>query len=325
MYHSCMFCRKSLGKNELIESFPVGKRLAFDENKGRLWVVCRRCERWNLTPLEERWEAVEECERIFRATRVRASTENIGIARHAEGTELVRIGEPLRPEFASWRYGDQFGRRRKRRITYGVAGAVVVGGVMVGGAVTGVLSFALMGQGGTLYQLWMNSGKSVKVRTPDGKIVKIGANHLPSTRLRLADGGELTVEVKKGLKKYRYDGEAAREVAALVVPKLNATGGKQDVVQDAVSRIERAGHPDAFLDEVATLDSYRVKGKPGYIQQMPKATRLALEMALHEEGERRALEGELWLLERAWREAEEIAAISDSLLLPESAKRVRRA
>ncbi|MHB1194439.1 MAG: hypothetical protein ACYC6F_15555 [Longimicrobiales bacterium] len=30
-----------------------------------------------------------------------------------------------------------------------------------------------------------------------------------------------------------------------------------------------------------------------------------------------AAEGELWLLERRWKEAEEIAAISDSLLLPE--------
>jgi hypothetical protein len=49
---------------------------------------------------------------------------------------------------------------------------------------------------------------------------------------------------------------------------------------------------------------------------MPKPTKLALEMALHEEQERRALEGELWRLERAWEEAEEIAAISDSLLLP---------
>ena len=42
-------------------------------------------------------------------------------------------------------------------------------------------------------------------------------------------------------------------------------------------------------------------------------------MALHEEEERRALEGELWRLERAWREAEEIAAIADDLLLPERA------
>jgi hypothetical protein len=31
------------------------------------------------------------------------------------------------------------------------------------------------------------------------------------------------------------------------------------------------------------------------------------------------LEGELWRLERAWQAAEEIAGISDSLLLPEGA------
>ena len=51
--------------------------------------------------------------------------------------------------------------------------------------------------------------------------------------------------------------------------------------------------------------------------KLPKPTRLALEMALHEEDERRALEGELWQLEQAWREAEEIAGIADNLLLPE--------
>ena len=41
-------------------------------------------------------------------------------------------------------------------------------------------------------------------------------------------------------------------------------------------------------------------------------------MALHEEQEMRALHGELWRLERAWEEAEEIAGIADNLLLPES-------
>ncbi len=51
-----------------IEHFPVGRRLAFDAAKGRLWVVCHHCGRWNLSPLEERWEAIEECERLFRGT-----------------------------------------------------------------------------------------------------------------------------------------------------------------------------------------------------------------------------------------------------------------
>ena len=78
MYTTCIHCKKPLESNEVIETFPVGRRLAFDSAKGRLWVVCRKCQRWNLTPLEERWEAVEDCERLFRETPMRASTENIG-------------------------------------------------------------------------------------------------------------------------------------------------------------------------------------------------------------------------------------------------------
>src|SRR5512135_2871588 len=138
MYSTCLFCKKPLGANEVLEAFPVGRRLAFDGAKGRLWVVCRACERWNLSPLEERWEVIEACERLFRGTRLRTSTENIGLARLPEGLELVRIGAPLRPEFAAWRYGDQFGRRRRKiYIRGGVAlGALVA--LNVGGAAVGV-------------------------------------------------------------------------------------------------------------------------------------------------------------------------------------------
>ena len=46
---------------------------------------------------------------------------------------------------------------------------------------------------------------------------------------------------------------------------------------------------------------------------------VALEMALHEDAERQALAGQLALLTAAWREAEEIAAIADSLFLPAAA------
>jgi hypothetical protein len=53
-----------------------------------------------------------------------------------------------------------------------------------------------------------------------------------------------------------------------------------------------------------------------WFSQFPVETRLALEMSLQEDGERRVLEGELETLERAWREAEQIAAIADALLLP---------
>jgi hypothetical protein len=39
-------------------------------------------------------------------------------------------------------------------------------------------------------------------------------------------------------------------------------------------------------------------------------------MATHEESERRAMEGELARLEQEWRQAEELAGISDQLLQP---------
>src|SRR5687767_15254667 len=140
MYSTCLFCHSPLGANEAIEYFPVGRRLAFDASRGRLWVVCRTCERWNLTPLEERWEAIEECERRFEGTRMRASTDNIGLAKLREGLELVRIGPALRPEFAAWRYGDQFGRRRRRTMLQaglglGALAAVAAGGIAAGAGI----------------------------------------------------------------------------------------------------------------------------------------------------------------------------------------------
>src|SRR5690606_3359606 len=85
MYRNCIFCSRDLGRNESIESFQVGARLAFDSWRGRLWVVCPACGRWNLTPLEERWEAVEACERLFRDTRMRVQRENIGLAKLEDG------------------------------------------------------------------------------------------------------------------------------------------------------------------------------------------------------------------------------------------------
>lgn len=322
MYTTCMFCNRPLGTNEVVEHFPVGRRLAFDAARGRLWVVCRRCERWNLSPLEERWEAVETCERLFRGTRVRASTSNVGLARHPEGLELVRIGEPLREEFAAWRYGDQFGRRRKRAILYGVAGAVVIGGVVVGGAVTGAVSGALLGQTGNFWNLWVNGRTLVKLRTDDGRVIKLKHPDLLGTRLRPPSDGEgFRLEVRKGKKKEWFRGAEAERHISLIVPKMNRRGGKERTVRDAVSQIEHHGHPDRFLSDVVAGDRFTdKKGVPGYVNKMPEPTKLALEMALHEEQERRALEGELWRLERAWEEAEEIAAIADDLLLPEDSR-----
>src|SRR4029450_8501239 len=150
MYATCLFCNKTLGTNEALETFPVGRRLAFDAAKGRLWVVCRHCERWNLSPLEERWEAIEQAERFYRDTRRRVATDQIGRSKLRDGTELVRIGDPLRPEFAAWRYGDQFGRRRRRQMLVAGAGLTAIGAVVAGGGAGGAA-------GGMGYLVWTSA------------------------------------------------------------------------------------------------------------------------------------------------------------------------
>ena len=269
MYSTCIYCKRDLGTNAVLESFPIGRRLAFDPARGRLWVVCRRCERWNLSPLEERWEACEDCERLFRDTRLRASTDNIGLAKLAEGLEIV-------PQIPN---------------------------------------------------LVLNLPVRARVRLRDGRVLKFKRPDLQKSRFLMEPGSRhwvLSVKHKKG--KETLEGEEARRVATQILPAINYMSGSKDTVRTAVERIEAAGDPERYLArlsrEIAPSDPPRgygrplFPGKPGMVHKLPAPTRLALEMALHEEQEMRALMGELLDLEMAWREAEEIAGISDDMFVP---------
>ncbi|CAN5221586.1 hypothetical protein BH20GEM2_BH20GEM2_10660 [soil metagenome] len=317
MYSTCLFCNQDLGANEAIEHFPVGRRLAFDAERGRLWVVCRRCERWNLSPLEERWEAIEECERRFSATRMRVSTENVGLAKLSEGLELVRIGSPQRPEFAAWRYGDQFGRRRRKRFVQVGLGLGAFGAVLAGGAAAGV------GIGGFAWflhrvgrRIVQGDPQAVVARLPtEDELVEVRRKHLPHVELFPGDAGAWRLLVPHrvdGERELReFTGPEAVRAAGLVLPAINRFGGTREQVGDAVRLLESAPDPLVALQD---RTRWQVNGEA--VAKFPHPVRLALEMAAHEEQERRALEGELAMLEAAWREAEEIAAISDDLLVP---------
>ena len=322
MYTTCIYCHQPLGANEVIEPFPVGRRLAFDSAQGRLWVVCRKCERWNLSPLETRWEAIEECERHFHDTRLRVSTDNIGLARLREGLELVRIGAPLRPEFAAWRYGDQFGRRRRRAFVIGGGVVVAVGAVVVGASAAGIGIGGLGGLWGNIPNL-INASRVVRLKTPDGRLLKVRGTEFTQARL-IGDPetGAPSLSFKHKGRIETFQGESALQVAGRLLPKINSAGGSRRAVQTAVLALESERGPEPYIERfIARHRGYaRVKKAPA-ISRLDAPTRLALEMALHEEAERRAIEGELELLEEAWREAEEIAAISDNLLLSPEVER----
>ncbi len=327
MYSTCLYCNNQLGANEVIETFPVGRRLAFDQSKGRLWVVCRKCEKWNLTPLEERWEAIEQCERLFHDARKRASTDNIGLARLSEGLELVRIGEPMRPEFAAWRYGDQFGRRRTRAIALGVGAAAVGGGIIVAGISAGILTSGGYGvfQGiNALVELARKKRRLAVLPGPAGERLTIRGEDADRTRILPVTNGTWSLDLHYKGGQVLLEGDAARRATALIMPKVNSGGAARATVQSAVDRIEMSGDPERFMSAIARApvekQDYGGWRKRRYRQRLagglgafPLETRLAVEMAVNEENERRALEGELALLELEWKEAEEIAGIADRL------------
>jgi hypothetical protein len=343
MYSTCLFCANDLGTNETIEHFPIGKRLAFDSAKGRLWVVCHHCGRWNLSPVEERWEAIEESERAFRGTYVRVSTDNIGLARLPDGLELLRIGAPLRPEFAAWRYGRHFSTRRRR--THVIAGtgiaAAAVAGITLGPALLPALTMgaisiivvpgitttmAVLPIVGMLAARDYMQHDRVVARLPHGRrVLTVRAKHLNDIELRVqGHDGPASLVLPHDAGWSEVTGTAAIHATGVLIAGSNRYGAAPSRVEDAVRQIEDAGDASRFLTEASTrngwrggkvfslLNHYRGLGA----MNLSPTERLALEMSVHEETERRAMEGELAILEAAWHDAEVIAAISDDELTP---------
>lgn len=266
MYQTCIHCLRPLGVNESIEALPVGRRLAFDAAKGRLWVICQACERWNLAPFEQRWEAIEQAERVYRATRVRVSTDHIGLARLPDDTELVRVGAPQRPEFAAWRYGDQFGRRRRRTIVMS-SGAVLGVGAAVGGAVVAGAGIIAM-----LPLLQLLNAAAIVSRTHQTRrsfVLPDGGVFVPVGLPRLVKGGPDDWGVDVGYTVLRrpddpkplpgwfapsWDGEGKNEMGRLqlygadalpllrwAMPRANRAGASRSTIAEGVRLIEDAG------------------------------------------------------------------------------------
>ncbi len=329
---SCLFCREHLGQNDLVEHCAVGRRLAYDESKGRLWIVCPHCGSWNLTPLDDRWEAIEECERLFRRTTARVSTENISMAVVYASLELIRIGSPYRQELAVWRYANELRGRRKRALfkagarvadrygwMIGAGGLVGAGFALLVGA-PAAIGIGMMAGAGTeeifreigperIEKLLGQIIAKVRVTNLDFSFVRTG--HVPELRVAAKDRG-WRLELPHSVGWEGYEGEQATHVLGLMLPIANGFGASESQVTEAVKELEEVGNAEEYVATTAQRLERLGLGHSG-VGQYPISTRLALEMAAHEETERHALRGQLKWLERRWREAEEIAEIADNL------------
>ncbi len=246
MYATCLRCERALGTNAELPHLPVGRRVAFDVATGRLWVVCTRCGQWILTPLEERWEALAECERLAADAEARvsapASGGALGLARTAAGLELLRVGGLAREDIANWRYGRRARVRQRRAVGALVALAVVAlalgfGAGRLAGApfVTGWVAVLL----GTLFlHVWRRPPR-LWLRVPDGegRFYLLWPWHHGEIHLVAAPGrGAPLLYVPHARGRAWLRGPRAAAALAGLLPKLNRTDSADADVGRAVPR-----------------------------------------------------------------------------------------
>lgn len=260
MWSACLFCHGHLGRNDLLPTFPVGRRLAFDPARGRLWVLCRRCGRWNLSPLEERWEAIEDAERLFRRSPVRVATDHIGLAELRDGLTLVRIGPAPRPELSTWRYGRILRRHLDRtapartavRVAAGLSRAISQGILQT---VRGVGVRAPGYDALTWLRIHLVPDRVLAmVPNATGEPLLIRAAHLEHAELIRPERREpWRIAVPHDTGTVTLTGDAGLRTAGKLFAALNGVGASGEQVQGAFRKLEDAGNPDSYFARVAAL------------------------------------------------------------------------
>ena len=310
MFRTCAFCNGTLDGDGGPSGLGVGRRLAFDEWKGRLWVICPRCSRWNLAPLEERLEKVEALARAAAQGRVAAATDQVALIRW-QAYDLVRVGKPRRLEFATWRYGERLKARRREQlkfvlpVTVAAVGLAVAVNVTAGGSL-GVFVWNIPNIARGLYTGMVGRRRVTLAEPPIcercGAVLELRAKHVPYARVVGQTNADLALLLScphchaEGAMLVGRDAHAALRQGLTYMAIARA--GRQRT-EDAARLVEGAGGPDQLIRDVARRHLT--------VRSLAPERRLALEMAIDER-----LEVEE--LERQWREAEEIAEIADGLL-----------
>jgi hypothetical protein len=315
MYRSCAFCDGKLNGDGGPSGLGVGRRLAFDEWRGRLWVICPKCARWNLAPLDERLERIDALARAARDGRVAAATAQVALIRW-RGYDLVRVGKPPRLEFATWRYGERLKARQRAQLkvvlpmTIATLGLAVAVNVTTGGSVA-MLVWNVPRIARSIYT-GMVGRRRVRLAEPPlcercGAVMNLQARHVAQARVVPEAQAGLGLLLRcpicqaEGALLAGVEAEAALQ-HGLTYLSLTRRGSPQAV--EAARLVEGAGGPDQLIRDVARRELT--------LRNLGPDRRLALEIAVDEQAEVRDLE-------RQWRDAEQLADIADGLLSPDAA------
>jgi hypothetical protein len=315
LYRTCAFCNAPLDGDGGPSGLGVGRQLAFDEWRGRLWVVCAKCARWNLTPLDDRLERIEAVARVARDGRMLASTEQIALLRW-DRYDLIRVGKPLRVELAGWRYGERLKARSRERakvvvpLTLAAMGLGIAANVAVGGSF-GFLAWNLGRLADGVY-LGIVGRRRLNLLDPPicehcGALLQLKAKHVQHARIVPDARHDLGVLVscpachRAGA---LLTGPDAQATLRQGLAYLNVRRSSRRKAGDAARVVDAVGGPDRLIRDIARRELT--------LRSLRPERQLALEMAVEEQAE-------VEELERQWREAEEIAEIADGTLSTDAA------
>ena len=310
MFSTCAFCNAHLDGDGGPSGLAVGRRIAFDEWNGRLWVVCPRCARWNLAPLSDRLERIETLARTARQGELLAATDHVALFRWRR-YELIRVGTPPRMELAGWRYGERLRTRGRARalvvvpLTVAAVGLVVAANVAAGGSFGfAIWNFGRLADG---FYVGLVGRRPVRFQEPPicdhcGALLALQARHVQYTRLvpdARHDFGVLVRCPTCHREVALLTGADARAILRPGLAYLNLRRSSRQRADQAARVVGDAGGPDHLLRDIARREPT--------LRSLRPERQLALEMAVDERAE-------LEELERQWRAAEEIAEIADGPL-----------
>lgn len=354
MYETCLRCNRSLGGNTDIPHLRVGRRIAFDTHRGRLWVICIHCSQWNLTPLEERWEALEECERLTRKAEAQSSGTTAALVQTTSGLELLRVGGMSDADIANWRYGRRINGRNRGHLWWlmPIEGFAVSMGIMTWLAThnTGASVWATAILGFMFFRLWRKP-PSLWTRFDDGtgrsRLLWFWQRQLAHIeRPTRSNAAVLVLPRWRG--DLRLTGSRAATALASLLPRLNGADCADADLNAAVGKVTRAekgarqraepGRPErGARRRQRGNQTGKQPASPTWTELRPweivslgmsvwlasahPEDRLALEMAVTEELEQRQLTERSEALAEEWRDEEEIGAIADDLLLPDGVRK----
>ncbi len=323
MYHRCLFCRKPFKKNRTLGNLHEGRRFAFDPVKGRLWVICRHCHRWNLHPVEERGDALYELEKLARDNgRMVSRTDHIALLR-AGDLDLVRVGPAGLTERSWWRYGTELRRRAlQTRSPSGRIAAYTYGALAYLGQALGLTEMGMGVSWETLPTADIHRWKQFGWAAWYGRSTCPFCNSVLTTLRfdvswwvypRVAPDGSVSLGVPcprcdpwTPEKVYEVAGEDAATVLRRILAYQHITGAGEPMLRDASRVIGDAGSLEGYLRSVTT--------EGASLWRLGPTRAIALEIALNESVELRMSGAEVRALERLWRREEELARIMDEEL-----------